>query len=84
MLVDAHLSGATSLMRRIGFTPQVPARRAAERNEKAVTSWKEVTWAEVKPPGRPAAAGSASRTRWGSPAGHRPDVPGDGTASPRS
>ncbi|WP_329180737.1 winged helix-turn-helix domain-containing protein [Streptomyces decoyicus] len=41
-------------MRRIGFTPQVPARRAAERNEKAVTSWKEVTWAEVKPPGRPA------------------------------
>jgi hypothetical protein len=37
-----------------------------------------------KPPGRPAAAGSASRTRRGSPAGRRPDIPGDGAASPRS
>ncbi|WP_405407167.1 winged helix-turn-helix domain-containing protein [Streptomyces decoyicus] len=81
--VSYSVSGATRLMRRIGFTPQVPARRAAERNEKAVTSWKEVAWAGVKP-GRPAAAGSASRTRWGSAAGRRPDVPGDGAASPRS
>ncbi|MFF3691020.1 transposase [Streptomyces sp. NPDC002187] len=82
--VSYSVSGATRLMRRIGFTPQVPARRAGERDEKAVTAWKEVTWAEVKPPGRPAAAGSASRTRRGSPAGRRPDVPGDGAASPRS
>lgn len=78
------VSGATRLTHRTGFTPQVPARRTAERNDKAATSWKEVTWTEVKPPGRPAAAGSTTRTRPGSHTGRRPDVPGDGTASPRS
>ncbi|WP_444972109.1 IS630 family transposase [Streptomyces canus] len=47
------VSGATRLMHRLGFSPQVPARRVAERDEQAVTAWKEVTWAEVKEPGRP-------------------------------
>ncbi|MFE7531853.1 winged helix-turn-helix domain-containing protein [Kitasatospora sp. NPDC057542] len=32
-------------MRRLGFTPQVPTRRAAERDEQAVASWKDATWA---------------------------------------
>lgn len=41
----------TSLMHRLGFSPQVPARRVAERDEQAVTTWKEVTWDEVKEPG---------------------------------
>ncbi|MBB4928191.1 transposase [Kitasatospora kifunensis] len=31
--VAYSVSGATRLMRRLGFTPQVPARRAAERDE---------------------------------------------------
>ncbi|MEU7051774.1 winged helix-turn-helix domain-containing protein [Streptomyces eurythermus] len=31
--------------------------------------WKEATWAEVKEPGRPAGATSASRTKPGSPGG---------------
>ncbi|MDH3039328.1 winged helix-turn-helix domain-containing protein, partial [Streptomyces sp. TRM75561] len=41
------VSGATRLMHRLGFSPQVPARRVAERDEQAVTAWKEATWTEV-------------------------------------
>ncbi|MET9126988.1 winged helix-turn-helix domain-containing protein [Streptomyces sp. NPDC004528] len=63
-------------MHRLGFSPQVPARRVAERDEEAVGVWREVTWAEVERPGRPAAATSASRTRPGSPAGRPGDGPG--------
>ncbi|MGW7201441.1 IS630 family transposase [Streptomyces chryseus] len=51
--VSYSVSGATRLMHRLGFSPQVPARRVAERDEQAVTVWKEATWAEVKGPGRP-------------------------------
>ncbi|MFD5660001.1 winged helix-turn-helix domain-containing protein [Streptomyces hirsutus] len=66
-------------MHRLGFSPQVPARRVAERDEQAVTVWKEETWAEVKEPGRPAGATSeAGFTRrpprgrtWGRHAAHR-------------
>ncbi|MEU5599984.1 winged helix-turn-helix domain-containing protein, partial [Streptomyces sp. NPDC020298] len=67
--VSYSVSGATRLMRRLGFSPQVPARRVAERDEQAVTVWKEATWAEVKERGRPAEATSASRTRQALPAG---------------
>jgi transposase len=82
--VSYSVSGATRLMRRLGYTPQRPARRAAERDEQAIVSWREATWAQVKPRGRPARAGSASRTKPGSPAGRRPDAPGDGAGTPRS
>ncbi|MFG3359866.1 winged helix-turn-helix domain-containing protein [Streptomyces griseofuscus] len=74
--VSYSVSGATRLMHRLGFSPQVPARRVAERDEQAVTAWKEATWAEVKEPGRPAGATSASRTRQASPAGRPGDAPG--------
>ncbi|MFQ6148029.1 helix-turn-helix domain-containing protein [Streptomyces seoulensis] len=39
--VSGSVSGATRLMHRLGFGPQVPARRVAERDEQAVTAWKE-------------------------------------------
>ena len=42
------VSGATLLMRRLGYSPQVPAHRAAERDEQAVRAWKERTWPEIK------------------------------------
>ncbi|WP_406066914.1 IS630 family transposase [Streptomyces sp. NBC_01077] len=74
--VSYSVSGATRLMHRLGFSPQVPARRVAERDEQAVAVWKEATWAEVKGRGRPAGATSASRTKPGSPAGRRGDGPG--------
>ncbi|MFD9303400.1 winged helix-turn-helix domain-containing protein [Streptomyces sp. NPDC060048] len=76
--------GASRLMRRLGFSPQVPARRVAERGEQAVTVWKEATWAEVKNPGRPAGATSASRMKPTSPDGRRGDGPGAGEDAPRS
>jgi putative transposase len=42
------LRGTSYLLHRIGFTPQVPARRAVERDEDAVTAWRAVTWAKVR------------------------------------
>ncbi|MEU9409881.1 winged helix-turn-helix domain-containing protein [Streptomyces sp. NPDC048281] len=65
--VAYSVTGATRLMHRLGFSPQVPARRVAERDEQSVSAWKEATWAEVKEPGRPAADTSASRTKQASP-----------------
>ncbi|MFI1415009.1 winged helix-turn-helix domain-containing protein [Streptomyces sp. NPDC020707] len=35
--VAYSVSGATRLMYRLGFSPQVPARQVAERDEQAVT-----------------------------------------------
>ncbi|MER6011083.1 IS630 family transposase [Streptomyces bluensis] len=46
--VSYSVSGATRLMHRLGFSPQVPARRVAERDEQAVTAWKEATWGRGK------------------------------------
>ncbi|GGV96848.1 hypothetical protein GCM10015535_67050 [Streptomyces gelaticus] len=74
--VSYGVLGVTRLMHRLGFSPQVPARRAAERDEQAVTAWKETTWAEAEQPGRPAEAASASRTKQASPAGRPKDALG--------
>ncbi|MFJ3310409.1 winged helix-turn-helix domain-containing protein [Streptomyces sp. NPDC086549] len=82
--VAYSVSGATRLMHRLGFSPQVPARRVAERDEQAVTVWKEATWVEVKGSGRRAGATSASRTRRASRDGRPADGPGAGAVSPRS
>ncbi|MFC7986744.1 winged helix-turn-helix domain-containing protein [Streptomyces sp. NPDC057336] len=76
--VSYSVSGATRLMHRLGFSPQVPARRVAERDERAVTVWREATWAEVEEPGRPAGVTSGSRTRLGSPVGRPGDASGAG------
>ncbi|HEY8979695.1 MAG TPA: winged helix-turn-helix domain-containing protein [Streptomyces sp.] len=81
--VTYSVSGATRLMHRLGFSPQVPGRRVAERDERAVAVWKEATWAEVKGRGRPAGASSVSRTRQASPAGRPADGPGDDEVCPR-
>jgi putative transposase len=36
------------LLHRIGWTPQVPTRRAVERDEDAITEWRATTWAKVR------------------------------------
>jgi putative transposase len=36
------------LLHRIGWTPQVPAHRAIERDEDAITAWRTETWAKVR------------------------------------
>jgi transposase len=40
--------GASYLLHRMGFTPQVPAHRAAERDEAKITEWRAQTWAKVR------------------------------------
>jgi transposase len=42
------LRGTSYLLHRIGFTPQVPAHRAAERDAAAIATWRERTWPRVK------------------------------------
>jgi putative transposase len=59
---DYTLAGMDLLLHRIGWSVQVPARRAAERNEAAVTAWKEETWPVIKEPSRSRARGWSSRT----------------------
>ncbi|MET9662584.1 winged helix-turn-helix domain-containing protein [Streptomyces sp. NPDC006510] len=56
-------SGVTRLLHRMGCSVQMPARPAAERDEDAITAWREATWREVKPSGRRPARSSASRTK---------------------
>ena len=42
------LRGTSYLLHRIGFTPQVPAHRAAERDEAAITAWRTGTWVKLR------------------------------------
>jgi transposase len=42
------LRGASYLLHRVGFTPQVPVHRAVERDEDAIAAWRAVTWAKVR------------------------------------
>ena len=42
------LRGVSYLPHRLGFSPQVPARRAFERDEDAVAEWRTATWTKVR------------------------------------
>ncbi|MBA5224557.1 winged helix-turn-helix domain-containing protein [Streptomyces jietaisiensis] len=57
--------GVSYLLHRLGWSPQVPAHRAVERDEQAVARWRTEQWSRVR--GRPNswARGSSSRTRPG-------------------
>jgi putative transposase len=46
--VGYSLRGTSFLLHRVGFSPQVPAHRAIERNEAAIVAWRAVTWAKVR------------------------------------
>jgi transposase len=61
--VGYTVEGVWKLMRRHGWSCQVPVRRALERDEEAIAVWKAEVWPDIK--GRHAtwAPGSASRTR---------------------
>jgi putative transposase len=64
--VDYTLAGMDLLLHRIGWSVQVPARRAAERDETAVAAWREQTWPVIKgqPNGRvPGWSSKTSRAR---------------------
>ncbi|MCW2933673.1 MAG: putative family transposase [Actinomycetia bacterium] len=46
--VSYTLRGVSFLLHRLGFSPQVPAHRAFERNEDAIAEWRTATWAKVR------------------------------------
>jgi transposase len=60
--VDYTLAGLDLLLHRLGWSVQVPARQAAERNEEQITGWREETWPAIKRPRRTWAPGWSSRT----------------------
>jgi transposase len=60
--VEYTLAGVDLLLHRIGWSVQVPARQAAERDEAAIAAWREETWPMVKKRRRTWAPGCASRT----------------------
>jgi transposase len=42
------LRGTSYLLHRLGYTPQVPVHRAAERDEAKIAAWRAVTWAKAR------------------------------------
>jgi len=60
--VEYTLAGMDVLLHRIGWSVQVPARRAAERDEDKIARWREDTWPVIKARRRTWAPGSASKT----------------------
>jgi len=60
------VQGVWRLLKRHGWSCQVPLRRSLERSEEVIEVWKAEVWPRVKPPRRTWAPTSASRTRPGS------------------
>ena len=61
--VGYTVEGTSKLLRRHGWSPQVPVRQALERDDEAVAVWKEQVWPEIKARRGTWAPTSASRTR---------------------
>jgi transposase len=57
------IPGTWYLLRRRGWSCQLGARRATERDDGAIEVWRKETWPRVKELRRPSAPGSSSRTR---------------------
>ena len=55
--MEYTLAGVDLLLHRIGWSVQVPARRAAERDEARIAAWREETWPVIKEPPRTRAPG---------------------------
>jgi transposase len=62
--VDYTLAGMDLLLHRIGWSVQVPARRAAERDEARIAAWREETWPVVKDGGGPGRLDRLRRRVW--------------------
>lgn len=46
--VTYHVDHLSRLLRRLGFTPQKPVRRAAERDEAEIERWVREDWPRIK------------------------------------
>ena len=75
--------GVSMLMRRNGWSVQVPGRRAIERDDKAIEVWKRQVWPQVEPSRRTWAPGSVSKTRPVRASGRPKDAPGAAAATAR-
>ena len=54
--------GVSYLLHRLGWTPQVPVHRAAERDEEVIEQWVAQTWPRIKGRGATWVPGCAGRT----------------------
>ena len=61
--VGYTIEGTSKLLRRHGWSPQVPVRQAMERDDEAVIVWKDQVWPDIKARRATWAPSSASRTR---------------------
>ncbi|MEU0626868.1 winged helix-turn-helix domain-containing protein [Streptomyces sp. NPDC005989] len=61
------IQGVRKLLVRNGWSCQVPARRAIERDDDAVAGWVKEVWPCAEDSRRPMEPGSSSRTRPDSP-----------------
>jgi transposase len=55
-------SAVSTLLHRLGFTVQKPARRAVERDERAIAEWRTHTWGRLVERPEPVGHGSAAPT----------------------
>lgn len=60
--VTYHVDHLPRLLRRLGFTPQKPQRRALERDEEAIATWVRKDWRRIKKRPRASRPISFSRT----------------------
>jgi transposase len=81
--VDHTLPGLDLLLHRMGWSVQVPARRAAERDEEQIAAWRQESWPEIKRPRRTWAPGWSSKTSPARGSGRPRDGPGAAAAAPR-
>jgi transposase len=81
--VGYTLAGVDLLLHRIGWSVQVPARRAAGRDEAKIAAWREEMWPVVKGPRRTWAPGSVSRTNQARAYVRPRAEPGDGAGAHR-
>jgi hypothetical protein len=81
--VEYTLAGMDVLLHRIGWSVQVPARRAAERDEDMIARWREETWPVTKGRRRTWAPGWSSKMSPARASDRRRDAPGAAAAIPR-
>ncbi|GAA2165359.1 hypothetical protein GCM10009727_83930 [Actinomadura napierensis] len=81
--IDYTVPGVSLLLRRNGWSVQVPGRRAIERDEQAIAAWKREVWPQVEAPRRTWAPGSVSKTRPARGSGRPKDGPGAGVDTGR-
>jgi transposase len=74
--VDYTLRGVSLVLHRLGWSVQVPAHQAAERDEAAIRVWRQDDWPAVKGPRATWAPGSSSRTKPVRGSGRPEHVPG--------